>query len=75
MDFPLILRPAIAFDAGFAAAYLMGERSTHGMPDLPTLKALSETCLDRSQDNLGLCYATGYAHGVRAVLGERVVVD
>ena len=71
----MAIDPAIAFDAGFTSAYLKGERSAAGMPDLATLKALSGTCLDRTQSNLGLCYATGYAHGVRAVLGEQVVVD
>lgn len=74
-DRAMSIDAAIAFDAGFTAAYLKGERSAGATPDIATLKVLSETCLDRTQDNLGLCYATGYAHGVRAVLGERVVVD
>lgn len=67
--------PAIAFDAGFSAAYLKGETSSPGMPDLKTLKTISESCLDQSADQLGLCYAAGYAHAVRALQGETVIAD
>lgn len=69
------LDPAVSFDAGFAAAALKGETSAPGMPDLQTLKAISETCLDNAQDRLALCYAAGFAHGVRANLGLEIVAD
>ena len=71
----MTIDPAIAFDAGFSAAYLKGEKSAPGMPDLPTLKAVSESCLDQTQARLGLCFAAGYAHGVRANVGEAVMAD
>jgi hypothetical protein len=69
------IKPAMAFDAGFSAAYLKGETKSAGMPDLVTLKAISEKCLDQTEANLGLCYATGYAHAVRATNGEAIVAD
>lgn len=67
--------PALAFDAGFSAAYLKGETRAEGMPDIATLKAISEACLDRTEVRLGLCYAAGFAHAVRANLGEAIIAD
>ena len=71
----IVLDAAIIFDAGFSAAYLKGETSSPGMPDLATLKSITEGCLDRKEDRLGLCYAAGYAHAVRALQGETVIAD
>jgi len=69
------IKPALAFDAGFSAAYLAGKREASGLPDVATLKALAERCLDQAEPNLGLCYSTGYAQGVRALRGERPKVS
>ena len=69
------IKPALAFDAGFSAAYLKGETKSAGMPDLATLKAISERCLGQAEPNLGLCYASGYAHAVRASNGEPILAD
>lgn len=69
------LDAAISFDAGFSAAALKRETSAPGMPDIPTLKAISETCLDNAQERLALCYAAGFAHGVRANQGLEIVAD
>lgn len=71
----VVIEPALAFDAGFATAWLEHRTATSGMPDVVTLKAISENCLAQKETDLGLCYATGYAHAARALNGLLPTVD
>jgi len=65
----ITIDPSLAFDAGFSAAYLKRETTSPPMPDAATLKAISERCLAQAENNLGLCYASGYAHAIQALNG------
>ncbi len=61
---------ALALDAGFTVAYQKGERMNAGMPPLAALRPIADRCLRQQESDLGLCYATGYTLGARAVSGQ-----
>lgn len=56
---------ALAFDAGFTAAYMGAATKKEGL-DLQKLKAFAESCLDKQKD-AGTCFSIGYALGGQAV--------
>ncbi|MBS0445106.1 MAG: hypothetical protein JSR59_04050 [Proteobacteria bacterium] len=65
-----VISSALALDAGFSVAYQQGQKMTPAMPDLSSLKAIAERCLGLAEQDLGLCYSTGYVYGARAVNGQ-----
>lgn len=65
-----IVSAALALDAGFTVAYRKGERHSPAMPGLSVLKPIAERCLALSEQDLGLCYSTGYVYGARAISGQ-----
>ncbi|MEA3015185.1 MAG: hypothetical protein QOD42_3730 [Sphingomonadales bacterium] len=65
-----IVTAALAFDAGFTAAYSKNEGVGAGLPDMASLRPVAERCLAQAEARLGLCYSAGYAYGARARQGE-----
>lgn len=60
--------PAIALDAGFAAAYQAGGAGSAVKADSAQLKTVAEACLDQKQD-AATCYSVGYVYGGQALQG------
>ena len=58
--------PALAFDAGFSAAYQEGRAASANEVNEGQLKSLAEACLGQQQDP-GTCFSAGYAFGARAI--------
>jgi len=69
------IRPALAFDAGFSAAYLAGDRDLSGLPTVTALKAVAERCLDEQEGDLGQCFWSGYAFAARALNGKFATLE
>jgi hypothetical protein len=65
-----VISAALAFDAGFTVAFNKHQAMAPGMPALPVLKPIAERCLGAAEQDLGLCYSTGYVYGARAVNGQ-----
>lgn len=63
---------ALAFDAGFTVAFQGKTALSPAMPALATLRPIASRCLQQQEPNLGLCYATGFTLGARAVSGQPV---
>jgi len=59
-----VVTPALAFDAGFAAAY--AGNAANKVADVHQLRTLAESCLGQQQD-AGACFSAGYAYGARAL--------
>ena len=57
--------PALAFDAGFTAAYV-GGAPKKDVANAQQLKAAAEACLAQQQD-AGTCFSVGYVYGAQAV--------
>ena len=63
-----VITPALAFDAGFTAAYQeKGDKAP--IADAQQLKTLAEGCLGQRGDP-GACYSAGYVYGIQAVKGQ-----
>ncbi len=62
-----IIASSVAFDAGFSAAYMKGDRRAAASIDPTRLKAVEEQCLAITTGDDSLCYSVGYAEGGRAL--------
>lgn len=65
---------SLAFDAGFTMAYQQRQPVTNAMPGLAVLKTIAERCLGEEEGDRGLCYATGFSYGARAVTGQPLAI-
>lgn len=61
----MVVTPALALDAGFAAAELEGAARKVGTADARQMKTLAEACLGQKED-AGTCYSVGYMYGAQA---------
>lgn len=67
-----VVSAALAFDAGFTVAFQGKTALSPAMPELAALRLIANRCLQQQEPNLGLCYATGFTLGARAVSGQPV---
>jgi len=67
-----IIASSVAFDAGFSAAYMKGDKRAAANIDEARLEAVEEQCLAITTGNDGLCYSVGYAEGGRALSANEV---
>lgn len=60
----VVVTSALAFDAGFTAAYMSGAPKKE-VGNAQQLKTVAEHCLAQQQD-AGTCFSVGYVYGARA---------
>jgi hypothetical protein len=65
----MVVTPALAFDAGFAAADQDRGAKAQGTPNAVQLRGLAESCLAQQQ-SAGPCFSAGYMYGAQSVRGQ-----